>query len=76
VTLVGLPSVVSSAKAELYTALRSSGITKAELARRTGIHKQRVERLLDIDHASRIEQLEAAFAAPNKRLVIEIQNAA
>jgi hypothetical protein len=27
-----------------------------------GIHKQQVDRLLDIDHASRIEQLEAAFA--------------
>jgi antitoxin HicB len=74
--LVGLPSVVASAKAELYSALRSAGVRKAELARRMGIHKQQVERLLDIDHASRIEQLEAAFAALRMRLVIEIQSAA
>jgi antitoxin HicB len=74
--LVGLPSVVSSAKVELYTALRSSGVRKAELARRMGIHKQQVERLMDIDHASRIEQLEAAFAALHKRLVLNILNAA
>lgn len=73
---VGMPSVVSSAKAELYSALRAAGIRKAELARRMGIHKQQVERLLDMDHVSRIEQLEAAFAALHKRLVVEIQSAA
>ena len=59
------------AKAQLYTALRSSGVRKAELARRVGIHKQQVERLMDIDHASRIEQLEAAFAALQMRLVVD-----
>jgi len=74
--LVGLPSVVASAKAELYTALRAAGVRKADLARRMGIHKQQVERLLDIDHASRIEQLESAFAALNMRLVVDIQRAA
>jgi antitoxin HicB len=74
--LVGLPSIVASAKVELYKALRSSGIKKADLARRMGIHKQQVERLMDIDHASRIEQLEDAFAALAMRLTIDIQNAA
>lgn len=73
---IGLPSVVSSAKVELYTALRSSGIRKAELARRMGIHKQQVERLLDINHSSRIEQLESAFAALQMRMVVDVQNAA
>jgi antitoxin HicB len=74
--LVGLPSVVSSAKAELYMALRASGVRKAELARRMGIHKQQVERLLDLSHASRIEQLEAAFRALQMQLVVEIRSAA
>lgn len=74
--LVGLPSVAASAKAELYSALRASGRRKAELARRMGIHKQQVERLLDLNHVSRIEQLKSAFAALNKRLVVEIQSAA
>jgi antitoxin HicB len=74
--LVGLPSVVSSAKVELYTALRACGVRKAELARRMGIHKQQVERLMDIGHASRIEQLEAAFAALNMRLIVDIRSAA
>lgn len=74
--LVPLPSVVASAKVELYRALRSAGVRKAELARRMGIHKQQVERLMDIDHTTRIEQLEAAFSALNKRLIVDILNAA
>jgi antitoxin HicB len=72
--LIGLPSAIVDAKAELYRALRSADVRKAELARRMGIHKQQVERLLDLDHASRIEQLEAAFRALN--LTIDIQLAA
>ena len=76
VVLVGLPSVISDAKTGLYMALRASGLRKAELARRMGIHKQQVDRLLDIDHASRIEQLEAAFAALQMRLTVAIQPAA
>ena len=63
---VCLPSVVDDARVELYTAMKAAGVRKAGLARRMGIHKQQVERLFDLDHASRIEQieqLEAAFAA-------------
>jgi antitoxin HicB len=74
--LVSLPSVVSSAKVELYNALRARGVRKAERARRMGIHKQQVERLTDLDHTSRIEQLEAAFAALGMRLTVDIREAA
>jgi antitoxin HicB len=73
---VGLPSVISSAKVELHSALRSRGVRKAELGRRMGIHKQQVERLMDLDHSSRIEQLEAAFAALGMRLTVDIRQAA
>jgi antitoxin HicB len=74
--LIGLPSAIVDAKAELYMALRSRSVRKAELARRMGIHKQQVERLLDLDHASRIEQLEAAFRALHMRLTIDVRHAA
>ena len=73
--MIGLGSVTADAKVALYKALRASGIRKAELARRMGIHKQQIDRLLDIDHASRIEQLESAFAALQMRLVVDIQPA-
>ena len=38
-----------------------------------GIHKQQVDRVFDIEHASRIEQLEAAFAALQMKLTVDIQ---
>ena len=74
--LIALPSVIDDAKTELYIGMRDSGVRKSELARRMGIHKQQVERLLDMDHTSRIEQLEAAFTALGKRLMIAIGDAA
>jgi antitoxin HicB len=76
VRLIGLPSVIDDAKVELYMALRKSGIRKAELARRMGIHKQQVERLFDLDPASRIEQLEAAFEALGLKLAVSVAAAA
>jgi antitoxin HicB len=73
--LVTLP-VLTEAKVRLYHEMRGSGIRKAELARRLGCHMRQVDRLLDLSHASRLDQIEAAFAALNKRIVIEIQDAA
>jgi antitoxin HicB len=72
--LVTLP-VLTEAKVRLYGEMRTSGIRKAELARRLGCHMRQVDRLLDLSHASRLDQIEAAFAALNKRIVIEIQDA-
>ena len=60
----------------IHAAREAAGLTQRELARRMGIHKQQVERLMDIDHASRIEQLEAAFAALQMKLTVDIQSAA
>jgi len=72
---ISLPSIVDDAKVELYQSLKKAGIRKAELARRMGIHKQQVERLLNLDHTSRIEQLELAFRALGKQLVTDIRDA-
>ena len=73
--LVSLPAL-QDAKATLYQAWRASGIRKSDLARRVAISKSNVDRLFDLDHHSRLDQLEAAFAALNKRLLIQVQNAA
>jgi hypothetical protein len=35
-----------------------------------------VRRLLDLDHRSRLDQLETALGALGKRLVLEVQDAA
>lgn len=52
----------------LYEAMRAQGVSKAELARRLGWPVTQTQRLLDLRHASRVDQLEAAFAVLGKRL--------
>jgi hypothetical protein len=59
-----------------YSALRSQDIRKIELARRLGCSPSQVDRLLDIQHRSKLDQLEAAFAAIGKRLLIRVRDLA
>jgi antitoxin HicB len=56
--------------------MREAGVGKADLARRLNWHMPQVNRVLDLRHASRIDQLEAALAALGKKLVLEIEDAA
>ncbi len=72
---VSLPAL-QGAKAELYMAFLGSGIRKAELARRLGIPKTTVDRLFNFENHTRLDQMEAAFAALGKRLSIEVGDAA
>lgn len=69
-------TALQSAKAELHMAFLKSGMRKAELARRLGIPKTTVDRLFDLDNHSRLDQIEAAFAALGKRISLEIRDAA
>jgi antitoxin HicB len=73
--MIGLP-VLPGAKAGLYMAFMASGIRKSELARRIGISKANVDRLFDLRHHSRMDQIEAAFKALGKELSIEVKDAA
>ena len=72
---VTLPALTES-KLALYTAMRTAKIGKAELARRLNWHLPQVDRLLDLRHASRLDQLEAAFRVLGKCLSVEIREAA
>jgi len=72
---VTLPAL-TQAKIALYSAMRAGKIGKAELARRLNCHLPQIDRLLDLNHASRLDQLEAAFRALGKRLEIHISEAA
>jgi antitoxin HicB len=73
--LVALPAL-TGAKLALYELMRQSHIRKADLARRLHCGKTHVDRLLDLNHASRLDQLEAAFHALSKRMSIVIGDAA
>jgi antitoxin HicB len=70
-----LPAL-TEAKLALYSTMRANRVGKAELARRLNCHLPQVDRLLDLLHASRLDQLEAAFRVLGKRLDVEIREAA
>jgi antitoxin HicB len=72
---VALPAL-QAAKVDLYSTFMESGLKKAELARRIGIPKTHIERLFSLRHHSRLNRIEAAFAALGKRLHVEARNAA
>lgn len=73
--MIRVPAL-SEAKFGLYTALRTAGVRKIDLARRLKCSPSQVDRLLDICHHSKLEQIELAFAAIGKRIAIQIQDAA
>ncbi len=69
--VVKLPAMVSL-KAQLYMVLRESDTTRAELSRRLGWHREQVDRLFRLDHASKLDRLEAAFRALQYELDLDI----
>ena len=64
--VVSLP-VLSEAKVRLYCSMRSAKV---------GCHMPQIDRLLDLNHMSRIGQVEAAFGALDKQIVIDIRDRA
>ncbi len=68
--------VLTEAKLALYSPMRAQRVGKAELARRLNWHLPQVDRLLDLLHSSRLDQLEAAFHALGKRISIVVEESA
>ncbi len=64
------------AKVALYRALCASGMTKAELGRRLVRHAPQIDGLFDLNHHSRIEQIDQALRALGKRIVVSVRDAA
>ena len=62
-----LPTL-TSVKMMLYQGMRDQGIGKAELARRLGWHMPQVDRVLDLQHRSRLDQMDAALGAIGRQL--------
>lgn len=72
---IPLPAL-TAAKVSLYVLTKEQGVSRADLSRRLGWKREQVDRLFRLDHASRLDQLEAAFAVLNRRIDLRIQNAA
>lgn len=56
-------SALTFLKVALYMICREKQVTRAELARRLGWHREQVDRLFRLDHKSQLDQLETAFKA-------------
>jgi antitoxin HicB len=70
------PAAADGPQAEpLLGLLRSTGITRAELARRLQWNRESVDQLFRLDHKSRLEQIEAAFAALGRVVELEVHEA-
>lgn len=69
-------SLQATLKVLLYLACKRAEVSRAELTRRLGWHREQVDRLFRLEHASRIDQLEAAFDALGTGLEIELKAAA
>jgi len=66
------PSALECAKLGVYRAMTEQGIKKSELARRLGWHMPQVDRLFDLRHASRLDQIEAAARALGRQVEVSV----
>ena len=66
------PSALECAKLGVYRAMTEQGVRKAELARRLGWHLPQVDRLFDLRHASRLDQIESAARALGRHIEIRV----
>ena len=72
---VTVPALVE-AKIRLYETMREARVGKSALAKRLDWHLPQVDRLLAMTHGSKLDQLESAFQAMGKRLVIGVEDIA
>jgi antitoxin HicB len=63
-------------KLALYLAMRDQQVNNSELARRIGVHERVVRRMLDPQHATKTERIQAALAILGKQITVEVRDAA
>ena len=71
---VTLP-IQAAVKVLLYQQMWKDGVRKADLARRMDLHRQEIDRLLDLNHATSLAKIERAFAVLGKTLDIAVADA-
>ena len=63
-------------KLALYWRMRDLGLNKSELARRLGVRETIIRRMLDPDHATKAEKLQAALELLGQTVVLAVEDAA
>jgi antitoxin HicB len=66
--------VLIEAKLCVYEAMRTANMGRADLARRLRWHRPQVDRLLNLHHASKLDQIEAAAEVLGKRLTLAVHD--
>jgi antitoxin HicB len=68
---VALPAL-ATAKVLLWNEMLKQRLRKADLARKLDVHQPQVDRLFDLRHSSKVEQVEQAAIALGRRLNVEL----
>src|SRR6266852_6139874 len=63
-------------KLALYLAMRDQQVNNSELARRLRVHERVIRRMLDPEHATKAEKIQAALAALGKQMTVEVRDTA
>jgi antitoxin HicB len=63
-------------KLALYLAMRDRQVNNSEMARRLGVHERVIRRMLDPEHATKAEKIQAALAVLGKQMIVEVRDAA
>jgi len=63
-------------KLALYWRIRELGLNNSELARRLGVRETIIRRMLDPDHATKPEKLQAALKLLGQTIVLAVEDAA
>lgn len=73
--VVSLPVLVAM-KAALHNAMIETGTRKADLARRLGQKGPQIDRLLDVEHSSKVETVELALHQLQRRVEVNVSRSA
>jgi antitoxin HicB len=73
--MVPLPAAMA-AKAALYLAIKDTGLTNSEVARRLKLDEREIRRMLNPRHVTRLARIQSVLQALGKRLVVGMENAA
>jgi len=69
--MVVVPAAVA-AKIVVIQAFTASGISKVELARRLGVAENEARRILDPNHATKLDKLDLAARALGRRIAVDL----
>ncbi len=72
---ITLPAPMA-AKAALYLAIRETGLSNMQLARKLGLDEKEIRRLLNPKHATKLSRIEDVLSRLGKRLTISLEDAA